>query len=40
MDTPIDNQLVNLNIIPSPLTANANNAFGFDEQIEIFPNIT
>jgi len=39
-DSVIDNQLVNLSILPSPITANANTAFGFDEQIEIFPNIT
>jgi hypothetical protein len=35
-----DNQLVNLSVTPTPNTANANNAFGFDEESEYFPNIT
>lgn len=35
-----DTQLVNLTVTPSPNTANANTAFGFDESVEIFPNIT
>lgn len=35
-----DNQLLELTVIPSPNTANANNAFGFDETYEYFPNIT
>ena len=35
-----DNQLVNLTVTPDPSTANANTAFGFDETIEEYPNIT
>lgn len=35
-----DNQLVNLTVVPNPSTANANTAFGFDETIEEYPNIT
>lgn len=35
-----DNQLVNLTVVPDPLTANANSDFGFTETIEEYPNIT
>jgi hypothetical protein len=33
-------QLVNIDVTPIPSTANANNAFGFDINIEEYPNIT
>ena len=36
----VDTQLVKITIKPDPLTANANTAFGFDETITEFPNIT
>lgn len=35
-----DNQVVNITITPDPLTANANDDFGFTETIEEYPNIT
>lgn len=36
----IDSQLSKIVITPNPITANANTAFGFDEIIQEFPNIT
>jgi hypothetical protein len=35
-----DNKLMKLQVTPRPSTANANNAFGFDESITYYPNIT
>jgi hypothetical protein len=35
-----DNQLVNLTVTPDPNSANANTAFGFNETIEYYPDIT
>ena len=35
-----DNQLVNLTVTPDPNTANVNTAFGFNETIEYYPDIT
>ena len=38
--TTSDYQLNNITVVPDPLTANANTAFGFDVTIEHAPNIT
>lgn len=35
-----DNQIMNLSVSPDPSSANINTAFGFDETIEYYPNIT
>ena len=35
-----DFQLVKIQVTPDPPTANANTAYGFDELIQEFPNIT
>jgi hypothetical protein len=35
-----DNQLTNLTVVPSPLSANIDTAFGFTETLEEYPNIT
>ena len=35
-----DNKLTNLTVVPNPLTANIDTAFGFSETIEEYPNIT
>lgn len=38
--TTINSQLSRIIVTPDPITANANTAFGFDEIIQEFPNIT
>ena len=35
-----ENQMVYLSVVPNPITANANDDFGFTETIEEYPNIT